>query len=256
VDESTTETTPLLAYTLVNGGVLIDVRHARLTFEDMITAATVAPNGTTMANILPVVKVNGVALAQGNEDAASGNDRYTLNYDIGRVTFAVARGAGDVVTVSCRRAGTSKYTFKPGTGKKMILEDAEVDCSEDLDMIAHVQTVAYGSHSTLTGGTVVPVDTKTYKTMHDFQAAAREFFGPLPANFGLTGGINSPKWTFKWQYGRADVLYDTLCYVNLNLDPDEVTGNKLVLQTKDDVELGGSVCTVAFYGAEVKETNG
>lgn len=255
IDQATTSGDQLV-YDITGHDSLIDVRHGRITFEDDITAGTVAPSGNTMTNIIPTVKVNTVALSQANEGATSGDDRYTIDYETGVLTFAIARQGGDTVTVSFRKAGSSKYTLAPTAGKKYVFEDAEADVSEDIDMVSHVVSTVHGSHTTLTGGAVVPILVKKYKTFHDFQAAARKFWGPLPSGFGGAGGINSPKWTFQWQYSRSDEIYATPNYMDLNLDATKVTANKVVVSTQGDMVLGGSVLTLTFYGQETNETNG
>jgi hypothetical protein len=52
---------------------------------------------------------------------------------------------------------------------------------------------------------------------------------------------------------RSDDLYDTPSYVDQNLNPGRVTLNKLEVSMGSDVESGGSVMTIAFFGAEVDE---
>jgi hypothetical protein len=242
-----------LVYDITDHDKLIDVRHGRITFEDDITAATVAPNGSTMTNIVPTVLLDAVALDQALEDADTGADRYTIDYAAGTVTFAEARGGGVVVTVSFRKSGSSKYTIIPEAGKKFVLQDAEVDCSEDIDMTSSFSVKTSGSHTTLTGGAVVPLSTKVYKTMHDFQSAARRFWGPVPANFGGTGGVASPKWTFEWQYSRSDALYDTPNYRDLNDEPASVTLNKVEVSIDGDAAYPGCCLTVAMYGYQEAE---
>ena len=256
-DTAATNTTPFLVYTISGGGGLIDLRHARMPFEDDVVAATVAPNGNPMTDIIPTVRVNGVALAQSNEDAASGNDRYVIDYAAGTVTFAVARDPSDEVTASFRRAGSSKFTVAPPTGKKWIIEDAEIDVAEDIDLTTEFRTVEYGSHPTLTGGAVVPLRTRRYKKVRDFQAAARRFWGPLPSGFGGLGGVSVAAWTFEWDYSRADELYATANYLyNSGISTTRVTGNKTEMLIQGDVPFPGSYMTVTFYGKETTEDNG
>jgi hypothetical protein len=255
VDQATTSSDQLV-YDITGHDSLIDVRHGRVTFEDDITSTTVGPNGNAMTNIVPTVKVNTVALAQSNEGATTGDDRYTINYATGVVTFVVARQVTDTVVASFRKAGSSKYTLAPAAGKRLVLEDAEVDLSEDLNMVAAAISTVHGSHSIVTGGNVVPLQVRKYKTFHDFQAAARKFWGPLPANFGGVGGVNSQKWTFQWEYTRSDEIYATKNYVDLNIDPTKITANKIVLSTTGDAVLGGSYLTLTFYGQELSEGNG
>lgn len=255
VDGAMTANGSFTEYTInAQGGKIIDLRHALMTFEDGVTDTTVSPMGKTMSNLVPTVKVNDVALDQANEDADDGDDRYTIDYVNTKVVFAVARQSGDTVTISCRRATTSKYIFKPPTAKKWIFEDAEVDATEDIDMVAPFSTTIFGSHTTITGGAVVPLGSRTYKSFHDFHAAARRFYGPIPANFGGTGGVNSPKWTFEWQYNRADEFFDTENYLDQNGHPSRVTYNYAQTQVSGDVELGGGILTVTYYGQETSES--
>jgi hypothetical protein len=244
-----------LTYDITGHTNLIDLRHGRAVFEESITTSTVVPNGNTMTNIVPTVSVDAVALDQSNEDATSGDDRYTIDYDAGTVTFAVARGGAEAVTVSFRKSGNSDFTIVPDAGKRITLEDVEVDCTENIDMTTSVVTTVYGSHTTLTGGAIVPVEVRKYKVFHDFHAAARKFWGPVPSGFGGTGGVSSPKWTFQWEYIRSDELYATANYVDQNLDPASITVNKIVVTTGDHLALGGDLLTLAFYGSQAGEAD-
>lgn len=255
VVDAPTTTGDNLSYTIDGSPRVVDVRHGRLTFEDEISDTTVAPNGNTMTHIIPVVSVDGVPLDVSNEDADSGDDRYQLVYDAGVVVFSVARPSSAVVTVSYRRPDSSAYAFKPPTGKKWKFEDAEVDVSEDLDMNATFMTTAYGSHTSLTGGSVVNVGHRTYKGMHDFQAAARRFWGPIPSGFGGSGGVSSPKWTFEWQYARSDIYYATPNYVDKNQDPEGVTYNRAECRIVGDAPYPGFFLTMTYYGQETDEEN-
>lgn len=243
-----------LTYDITGHEKLIDVRHGRLTFEDDLTAATEAPNGNTMTNLVPTVLLDGAPLAQSLEDAAAGADRYTIDYVAGEVVFAVAR-SGEIVTVSFRKSTTSKFTICPKAGKKIVLQDAEVDVTENIDMTGKFTVDTFGSHTQLTGGAVVSLSKRIYKKMHDFQAAARRFWGPVPANFGLTGGVNSPKWTFEWQYNRSDALYDTPSYRDAVLGVPLPTLNKVEVSIDGDVAYGGDCLTVTMYGYEAAEAS-
>jgi len=89
--------------------------------------------------------------------------------------------------------------------------------------------------------------------MHDFQAAARRFYGPLPSGFGGSSGVASEKWTFEWQYARSDELYDTPNYIDQNLNPLRITLNYVELCTIGDTELGGNFLTITYYGSELGE---
>lgn len=255
VDQATT-TGDDLVFDITGHDFLVDLRHGRVFLEDQIDETEVAPNGNTMSNLVPTVSIDSTPLAQSLEDHATDPDRYTIDYEAGTVTFGVARGGGDVVEVSFRKAGSSKYTLCPADAKKYVLTDAEIDVTENVDMVAAFMTNTYGSHTTLTGGNVVVLNSKVYKTFHDFQAAARRFWGPIPADFGGTGGVSSPKWTFEWQYSRSDELFATPNYRDLNIDAALITLNKVELSVVGDVPLGGDFLTMAFYGHEASETNG
>lgn len=236
-------------------GPAVDVRHGRLVFEDTVTNATQVPNGNTLYDVVPAVAVTGTVLDPSLQDDQSHPDGYTIDYAhlSASVVFNQAQPSGSSVTLSFRRPVSSKFTIQPKAGKRIVLEDAEVDLSEDFNMLTPFTVCVKGSHSTLTGGTVVPLETRYYKKFHDFHAAARKFWGPLPSGFGGDSGISSPKWTFQWEYMRSDDLYDTPSYVDQNLDPGRVTLNKLEVSMGSDVESGGSVMTIAFFGAEVDE---
>jgi hypothetical protein len=242
-----------LTYDITNHVNLIDITHGRLAFETFLSAATVGPVGNTMTNIIPTVLLDATPLAQSLEGHATDPDRYTIDYENGDIIFGVAR-TGEVVTASFRKAGSSKFCIVPSAGKKIVLQDAEVDVTENIDMTAHFHVDVHGSHTSVTGGNVVSLSDRVYKNMHDFQAAARRFWGPVPANFGITGGVNSPKWTFEWQYSRSDELYDTPNYRDLNINAALVTLNKVEVSIEGDVAFGGDFLTVTMYGYETAES--
>jgi len=244
-----------LTYDITGHTNLIDLRHGRFTFEDNITTSTVAPNGNTMTNLVPTVLLDSTPLSQTLEDHATDPDRYTIDYENGDVVFGVVR-TGEVVTVSFRKSGSSKFTIKPSaTGKKIVLQDAEVDVTENIDMTSKFTVDVNGSHTTVTGGSIVSLAKKIYKNMHDFQAAARRFWGPVPANFGGTGGVASPKWTFEWQYSRSDELFATANYRDINIGAALITLNRVEVYIDDDVAFGGDYLTVTMYGYECDESS-
>lgn len=246
-------------YTLGGTAMMIDLRHGRYVFEDQITAATENPvTGAAMTDLVPTVFVNGAPLPQSDEDATSGNDRYTIDYPNHKVVFSVARDPADVITVSCRRAGDSTFFWRPGgpgsnplspaSKYRVELSDAEADMTEDVDQDQPVQMQGWGSHTVATGGAIVPVETRLYKKFRDFHAVAREFYGPIPANFGGAGGDPSPRWTFRWAYSRSDVLYYDANYLDTNGFPEEVTLNYLALSLPTNNPLPGTVVTFTLFG--------
>lgn len=248
-----------LIYTLTNAsnGNIVDLRHGRLPFENQITVSTKAPNDNTLTNLVPTVLVDASPLAQSNEDADSGDDRYVIDYEAGKVTFSVARGGAEAITMTFRRAGSSKWTIKPPAGQFYVVEDAEVDLTSNLDINAHFVSKVFGSHTTETNGDIVNVFTRTYKNFHDFQAAARRFWGPIPAGFGGTGGLNTEKWTFEWQYSRADEYYDTANYLDTHGN-DKVTINYVETSIMGDMPYPSTdseraIMTVTFYGKKSEE---
>jgi hypothetical protein len=247
------------AYTVAGAAMMIDLRHGRVVFEDSITAASTNPvTLVPMTNLVPSVFVNAVLIPQANEDAPAGADRYTIDDPGHRVVFAVARAPGDVVTVSCRRAGNSIFYWRPAgpgtnpldpTAKyRVALEDAECDMTEDIDLDRPVLMQGWGSHSIATGGAVVPLENRLYKRFRDFHAVAREFYGPIPAGFGGAGGDPSPRWTFRWQYARSDVMYYDPAYLDQHGFPLEFTVNWLALSIPGDVPLPGTCVTFTLFG--------
>jgi len=243
-----------LSFDITGHTNIIDLRHARHVFEETIDETTVSPiDGVTlMSSVVPVVYIDGVPLDQALEDADAGADRYTIDYETGTVVFAQAH-AGVTVTVDCRTAYSSMFMFRPTAGNRLVFNAAEIDLSRDVDLNRAVQTVAYGSHSILTGGAVLPVQVRNYKTVHDFQAAANEFIGPLPPGFGGAGGIASEKWTFLWRYELADEFYSTPNLLDSIRLINKLTANHVGIKTSDDQPLGGSVLTITYYAFEKGE---
>lgn len=242
-----------ITWNMDDAGPIISVREGLLVFEDGVDESTVSPNGNTMTSIVPKVYDNGTLI---------GDSEYVIDSSTGSITFDSAM-AGPI-TMDCRKpkstSGASKFTWTPKAGQMMVVEDAEADMTENYDHAAPVRVDVYGSHPVITGGTVAIVDTKLYKTFHDFHAAAREFYGPIPAGMGGAGGVNSPKWTFRWNYLRSDVIHDTVNYVHDNHFPGEVsersvTLHKIEVSIVGDEEFGGDILTlIMFAGSEPEPT--
>jgi hypothetical protein len=237
---------------LPQGTHLIDVRHGRLTDEDKIDETSVAPNGNTMTSIIPQVYINGNPIDQINEDASAGVNRYTIDYEAGTVTFAVAKIL-QTVTVDCRYPVGSLFRFKPPTGKKWTFTLAEIDLSADVDLSSMVDTALWGSNPDTppdgSNGTLVPLGGRTYKRTKDLHAYANDFLGPLPASLGGTGQTGEEAWTFKWYYQRSTLMYNSLNA----LGPGKYTINEARIQTRDDLPLGGSYLTITYHSSEDSE---
>lgn len=94
---------------------IIDIYHGRLSLENII------PSRSTYR---PVIKVNDVIKT---EDL-----HFTIDYDLGEITFVDALTAQDVVKTSYRKASSSVFTISLSTGKKLKIVHAEVQFSKNL----------------------------------------------------------------------------------------------------------------------------
>jgi len=96
---------------------IIDVYHGRITLENTISSRS---------TYRPVVKVNDVIKTEDSD--------YTINYELGEITFISPLTSQDIVKTSYRKAGNSTYTFGSITGKKLKIVHAEVQFSINLDV--------------------------------------------------------------------------------------------------------------------------
>lgn len=119
VDEKTISPKVAESYDVYSMGDIniIDVYHGRMSLENTISSRS---------TYKPVVKVNDVVKTEDTD--------YTINYELGEITFTHALTSNDVVKTSYRKAGNSTYTFGSISGKKLKIVHAEVQFSVNLDV--------------------------------------------------------------------------------------------------------------------------
>lgn len=223
---------------------IIDLRSARMTNEDLVTSDMTSQLNETLVHLIPEVKQDGVVIDP---------SEYTLDPEAATITFDTPPAGGVVVTVSCRYPTSSRYVFHPPMGSKWTFEDAELDVTSDVDMIAPVRTRVWGSRPEPPPvgslNTVVILGGRTYKKVRDFHALARRFYGPLPASFGGSGSAGVDAWTFEWQYARADSFYSTTSFKG----EGKWTFNETSMEIEGDVEFPGTYMSVIYFGPNDSE---
>jgi hypothetical protein len=240
VAETATDSGDHLTYSLSHQFV-IDTYHGKLTGEDTLRDA--ANNSYRV-----VVKVNNVTKTEQDPHFGSGGD-FTVNYVAGTITFLNALDPADVVTVTYHYATDSKFTVKPTTGKKLSLELAEVQFSQDINptdtVVFELRGIAdyfyppvyIGNNpGQIPPGTVVSLQTFKYKAISDFHNDAFRSYPGYPA-MGLQSNWRAQPQSvtvFDWDYLSATSL-------------ESSKGMEIVVYLEHDTPYEGYLATATFY---------
>jgi len=240
-DETATDSGDHTTYTLAHQFV-IDLRHGRVTQEDFYSD----PTGQTNTHWV-VVKVNGTAKVE--KDAHTGTGDFTVNYEEGKIVFASALNANDVVTVSYHYAGSSEITIVPFPGTKLVINLAEIQFSADFVMNDTVVYAVYGpidiwapqylqaNGGPYPAGTKIPLKRFVYKRVQDFLNDAMRAYPTYPAMGGDSSNwraMSQPVIVFDWDYLRSKAI-------------DSALGLEIRCKLQHDTPFGGKYATVTFY---------
>lgn len=198
----------------------IDLTHGKIYREDLVSAP-----------YLPVVKVDGVVKTERAPWAMSGGD-FEIDYAAGTVTFFSAQTG--TVTVNYSAAGSSLFTIAPTVGKTLVVENSEVQFSQDVEMLdsIHFQPWAYNPADM---PNKVPVAAATtYKTIRDFIDEAVGVYPVVPAIGGTQRGLSQPHVVFPFSYKTVKELFSSY-------------GLEIRVFLEDDIEYGGEFATATFY---------
>lgn len=206
----------------------IDLTHGRLYREDMVSAP-----------YLPKIYDNGVQKTERAPFADSGGD-FTIDYAAGEVTFAEAP-TGPVTADFSYESG-SLFIVSPTAGKRLWVEDSEVQFSTDIDLkdTVHFQAWAYNPADL---PNKVPVTAKTtYKTAGDFVDEARGAYPQVPAFGGSSRGLTQPHLVFPFKYLQLKELFYSM-------------GLEIRVWLENDNEFGGERATATFYCTSMDESS-
>lgn len=238
-DEVATDSGDHTTYELANENV-IDTYHGKITFEDFLKDA----DGRSYR---VVVKVNGTIKTEQDPHFDSGGD-CTVNYVSGSITFLSALQPTDVVTATYHYADKSTFTVKPVAGKMLVVNQVEVQFSEDVEMRDSVFFQAYGYVQVfapqlmqppynLPLNTLIPLgDPLVYKTVTDLINDSNHSYPAYPV-IGASNwrGTKKPTLIFAWDYTvGATFLYPSY-------------GMEIRILLEHDAVCGGGSATATLY---------
>ena len=177
---------------------------------------------------------------------------YTVDYAAGTITFDPAIDVGASVRASYWKAAGSRYTVKPSSGKKLIIDSAEVQFAADTELADTVRFLVYGladvfaPHMLTTAdppgpippGTLIEIKRTIYKSLHNFIDESNGA-NPEIRSFPVAGvqswrGTDQPITVFPWSYQAA-----------LELRSDY--GMEIRIDCEHDDPFGGSYATCTMY---------
>jgi hypothetical protein len=237
--EQATDSGDHTTYTLAHQNV-IDLYHGKVTFED-------SKKDSEGRSYRVVVKVNDVAKTEQDPHYGTGGD-FTVDYAAGSITFLAALQPGDVVTVEYHYATSSVFTIAPVSGKTLIIDKVEVQCSDDLEMNDTFLFQPYGLVDVfapqlmeppynIPSGTKIPLgDPLKYKTINDIVNDCNHSYPAYPV-LGGSGwrGNKQPLWIFAWDYDvGSTVLYASY-------------GMEIRISLEHENKCGGTQATATIY---------
>lgn len=206
----------------------IDLTHGRLYREDLVSAP-----------YLPVIYDNGTPQTERAPFADSGGD-VVIDYKTGEVTFAEAPTGP--VTADFSHENGSMFIIQPLEGKRLWVEESEVQFSVDIDIkdTIHFQAWAYNPADL---PNKMPVTSKTtYKTAGDFVDEARGAYPQVPAFGGSSGrGLTQAHLVFPFKYLQLKELFYSM-------------GLEIRVWLDDNIEFGGERATATFYCTSMDES--
>jgi len=238
VEEVATDSGDHITYNLANINI-IDMYHGKLTGEDDLLDASSNSYRVT-------VTIDDVAKTEQDPHYGTGGD-YTVEYETGNIVMTTALAGSEVVKVTYHYATDSKFKIIPNPGEKIIIEVAEVQFADDVEITDTVVFQTFGyvdvfapQYLTTNGGpyppgTKIPIRTFKYKTMRDYQNAAFKSYPTCPAMGGVDWrGMPRSVIVFDWDYQRGMTLLSSY-------------GMESHLYLEHDVPFGGSWATATLY---------
>jgi hypothetical protein len=202
----------------------IDMTHGKLFDEDALCADV--EHGYSV-----VVKIDGVVATQRAPFATSGGD-CVVDYAAGTVTFASSQ-SGNVVTVDYSYENGSVWFIIPDNGKRIDIESAEVQFSQDIILNDTIVFEIWGYNPGDLPNKML-YGTSNYKKMVNYIDEALGSFPVIPAIGGTLRGFQSNIYGFPFRYSAVRQLKSS-------------QGIELHVRLKDNIKFGGEHTTGTFY---------
>jgi hypothetical protein len=196
-----------------------------------------------------VVTVDGVEQVQREPFAADGGD-YTVDYAAGSVTSTTPGAwAGKSVVASYSKKSGDGWILRPIEGRVLVIERAEVQFSDDIQMASAVVMEIYGladffAPDLVTGGlipagTPIPIETTIYDSVDQMIDEAIGAHPVIPALSSLTErGYQRPRYIFEFHYAAARTIFSSL---------------GMFLRMSVATKYGGERATATFYAVSSRD---
>lgn len=231
-----------LAYGSGNGAAIIDLSHGKVTEEaNIVTPAT--------GSYVPVVKINGAVQDEREAYETSGGN-YEIDYTEGTLKFYAAPPSGNTVTIDYfySPSGAGPIVIAgPGSGKKWIINFAEVQFSKDTVMKdTFVQNALIDLPIFVSGvysHTVYdykPYPDTYYHNAGNFLDFTNGSFPIIPSFGGPERGMTEDTLIFRWDYASSMELLGSL-------------NARFKIWTKHGRGYEGERVVITIYGVEHNE---
>jgi len=215
----------------------VDLTHGKVLWEDDIHTP-----------YLVAVKVDGVTKTEDPMYGAAAH--YSVDYVNGTVTFHASQ-AGKAVTVSYSHVQNSTWIVRPESGKKISIEEAEIQLSADLSyndvirvsfwgyVIAFAPQLAQSNGGPLPDLEKIELRSRRYLRHDQIIDEAKGAYPHIGA-IGGPGGHTAIRYGYPMIYKTVSTLYAS-------------AGMELRGQLENDITFGGERATVTFYGVKEDE---
>lgn len=249
----------------------IDLNHGKVTDEDAL-----------FSTYCPEIFVDGVLQTEKTPFSEAIDGDYSVDYETGRVSFHEPIPEEAVVTADYSYATDSVFVIKPQPGKKLLIQDSEIEFTTDFDMkdtsvyevflyaaaaaslkevdLATLQAYFTGLFGSLEAfhvycgrsadhGDLQPTDKvpsgikRRYKTYWDFKAHSNGNYPVLPAIGGHVRGTRAASITYPFDYKGTQALTSS-------------SGAEIRMYLENHKPWGGGSTarsTIAFYCIEEDE---
>ncbi|MAF27862.1 MAG: hypothetical protein CL819_01280 [Croceicoccus sp.] len=201
------------------------------------------------------VRVNGDVQTPNNRNGNGGV--YTLDAATGAITFDSILDPADVVDADYSKMKDSVWTLRPNVGKKLKMRTVEVQFTTDIDLTTasifevfgwvevFAPDLAISNGGPLPDGTLVPLKTVKYETMHNYIDEAQEAYATIPAMGGsswrgMQYGVHVFRWPYTQDAGKPLVL-------------EASKGMELRIYLEDDTPFSGGRAVASVYTRSVDE---
>lgn len=234
----------------------VDLLHGKVFDEDALSEDQQIFNPGDPHGYGVVVKVDGVEMTMRDPFATdfSGGGDYYVDYVAGAIHFDVSQ-AGKTVTASFSHAGSSAWIMRPLPNKALVIEAAEVQFAENIQMNSSFVMEVWGladyfapqllttadPPGPLPPGTPITLSTTAYKTIDQLIDEATGAHPAIPI-FGGTRGYTQPRHIFQFRYTTVRTVYSTLgMYIRILMD--------------DNAAFSGERATATFYCTSEDDTD-